>query len=299
VTFLTFLLAAVAAGLVPALAQGPAGGQGGGRGAAAAGPPLPDAATLLKVGQPSGPQGDTWESIKLLPDFSSTKWTMPGGGPGGRGGFGNCTLPPGVINNPYTCMNAPWTTEWQKKFDAIKKIAEAGGDVPARPKRCVPSGYSGALAGGGIFEILLTPGQVTITTENGLIRRIYTDGRKHPAPADLDDSFNGHNVGHWENGTLVVDTVGLDPENEITYGIQGGKGMHVVTRTRLVDANTIEHISILVAPEALKEPRITRTTAVRERRWEMHEQLCVENQRDLGPNGEQIFDLTPPPPDKP
>ena len=257
--------------------------------------PLPAAAALLTIGKPAGPQGDTWDSIRQLPDFSTTKWTSPqGGGPGpGRG----CTLPPGVVDNPYTCMRVPWTPAWQQRFDAVKRIAESGGDVPSRSKQCIPS-YSGGLGsgvGGGLFEILLTPGQVTITTENGAIRRIYTDGRRHPPANELDDSIHGHNVGHWENGTLVVDTSGLDPGNEITYGIPGGRGMHVVTRTRLLDRNTMEHIAVLEAPEALAEPRVTRATFARETRWEMHEQLCVENnQHFVGADGKQIFDLTPP-----
>ncbi len=156
-------------------------------------------------------------------------------------------------------------------------------------------GGFGRGVGGGLFEILLTPGQVTITTENGAVLRIYTDGRRHPPAIELDESIHGHNIGHWENGTLVVDTIGLDPGNEITYGIAGGARMHIVTRTRLLDRNTLEHIAVLEAPEALTEPRVTRAIFVRETRWEMHEQLCVENnQHFVGGDGKQIFDLTPP-----
>ena len=38
-------------------------------------------------------------------------------------------------------------------------------------------------------------------------RTIYMDGREHPK--DLVPSYYGHNVGHWEGDTLVVDAVGF------------------------------------------------------------------------------------------
>jgi hypothetical protein len=38
-------------------------------------------------------------------------------------------------------------------------------------------------------------------------RQIFMDGRKHPA--ELDPTWFGHSIGHWENkDTLVIDTVG-------------------------------------------------------------------------------------------
>ena len=57
-------------------------------------------------------------------------------------------------------------------------------------------------------EFLFTPGRVTIIQEAYMqVRRVFTDGRGHPA--DLDPTFNGHSIGHWEGDTLVIDTAGL------------------------------------------------------------------------------------------
>jgi len=39
-------------------------------------------------------------------------------------------------------------------------------------------------------------------------RIIYLDGRQHPK--DLQPSYYGHSIGHWEGDTLVVDTVGFN-----------------------------------------------------------------------------------------
>jgi len=49
-------------------------------------------------------------------------------------------------------------------------------------------------------------------------RMIYTDGRSHPK--DLDSSFLGDSVGHWEGDTLVVDVTGLNDETWLG-GAQG------------------------------------------------------------------------------
>lgn len=51
-------------------------------------------------------------------------------------------------------------------------------------------------------------------------RYIYTDGRKHPDPNELDPTTNGHSIGRWEGETLLVDTVGFN-ERGVT-AIPGG-----------------------------------------------------------------------------
>ena len=41
-------------------------------------------------------------------------------------------------------------------------------------------------------------------------RAIYMDGRPHPTGDDVNPTYYGHSVGHWEKETLVVDTVGFN-----------------------------------------------------------------------------------------
>ena len=41
-------------------------------------------------------------------------------------------------------------------------------------------------------------------------RYVYIDGRKHPDAEELEGTTNGHSIGRWEGGTLVVDTVGFN-----------------------------------------------------------------------------------------
>ncbi len=67
-------------------------------------------------------------------------------------------------------------------------------------------------------------------------RHIYTDGRAHVNPDTFDPVSNGHSIGHWEDQTLVVDTVGFSDEG--VAAIPGGgrrtPTSHLVERYRLL-----------------------------------------------------------------
>ncbi len=54
-------------------------------------------------------------------------------------------------------------------------------------------------------------------------------------PEDPDLTFNGHSIGHWEDDTLVVDTVGFttDTRDRQSFGMQHSDKMRIVERMRL------------------------------------------------------------------
>ena len=66
------------------------------------------------------------------------------------------------------------------------------------------------------FFMTQTADMVVITREGAGIRRIYLDGRQHPA--DLEPTAMGHSVGRYSDGDLVVDTVGLTENARVTAG---------------------------------------------------------------------------------
>lgn len=74
---------------------------------------------------------------------------------------------------------------------------------------------------------------------DGLVRRIYTDGRQ--LPMDSLPTYMGHSVGTWNGDTLLVDTVSLDGLTWIdSIGHPHSDALHVVERTRRTGANTLE-----------------------------------------------------------
>jgi hypothetical protein len=115
-------------------------------------------------------------------------------------------------------------------------------------------------------QIVQTPGQVVFlyeTQEGNPYRVIPTDGRPHRA--DLDPSYYGDGVGHWEGSTLVVDTVNFNDDTWL--GIDGyfhSAQMHVIEKfTRQGDALhyevTVDDPGVFTRPWIMN-PRLLRIT---------------------------------------
>ncbi len=156
----------------------------------------------------------------------------------------------------------------------------------------------------GAYEFIVTPEQVWILTEYGPnIVRIYTD-RGHLAPEDLWPTYNGDSVGHWEGDTLVFDTISLkgggDGDTIIDRtGIVLSDQMHIVTRMRKIDADTIEAQFVVEDSKAFTAPWHTTKRFMRlPPDAQIYDFACAENNRNpvsesgktltLGPDGEPI-----------
>jgi len=105
-------------------------------------------------------------------------------------------------------------------------------------------------------EITIEPDRVEIHNEFFDVRRvIWTDGRAHPANGA--PTPQGHSIGRWEDGTLVVDTVNFTPHRSTLpgTGLPSGAQKHVVERYTLNDDGTGIVIEIdYEDPEYLAEP---------------------------------------------
>ena len=132
----------------------------------------------------------------------------------GRGAGGAQAAAPPDLNGVWS---APFTPDISKPLghqppftpyaaNLFKKEDEI--DDPLT--QCLPIGPArGIQAGLMPFQIVQTRAVMTILFENQrTFRIINTDGRSHPK--DLDATWFGDSIGHWEGDTLVVDTVGLN-----------------------------------------------------------------------------------------
>lgn len=79
------------------------------------------------------------------------------------------------------------------------------------------TGALGVNPDSGAIHIIVHKDEVVIAPERGGSRHIFMDGRSHPDLARWTPTASGHGVGHFENGVLVVDTVGL-AEGAVTAG---------------------------------------------------------------------------------
>jgi len=163
---------------------------------------------------------------------------------------------------------------------------------------CLPHGMpSWMLISHNAFELLVTPGRITLLGEvdGNRSRRIYMDGRGHPEDPDL--TLHGHSIGHWEGATLVVDTTGILPQAYIAIseavGIPNNGDMHIVERMHLIKPDVLQDDLEITAPNVLEKPWKTSRMFRRypERHYEITEGECV--QEDLLPSrdafGNDIF----------
>jgi hypothetical protein len=92
-----------------------------------------------------------------------------------------------------------------------------------------------------MFQIFVTPEETLFLYEDGAARHIYTDGRSHPAKADLWPTILGNSIGRWERTTLVIDTIETQPGPIFVPGTADlSARAHFTERVRMIDHDTLQ-----------------------------------------------------------
>jgi hypothetical protein len=178
------------------------------------------------------------------------------------GTFEDPAGPPPWSNTPWP--SKPPFTSWGEAES--RRLGDISSVVP-----CQPGGPIFAMWELGLFpiEILDAPDRIVIKPENiALPRRIYLDGRDHPA--DLEPSWMGHSVGRWDGDVLVVDTVGTNGRTRAMNGVGSNAQvssddlnprlpvsdqLHLVERLRLVaDGEILEDEMTITDPKTYSAP---------------------------------------------
>ena len=111
-------------------------------------------------------------------------------------------------------------------------------------------------------------------------RQIFMDGRKHPD--DLEPTWYGHSVGHWEGDTLVVETVGFN--DKFWFDFQGHPHttqLKTVERYTRTSMGKLENIVTITDPGAYQKPFTLKFTATLRPGWDLMEYICNENNQDV------------------
>jgi hypothetical protein len=246
--------------------------------------------------------GQQKPGFDALPDWSGV-WQMQGGTI-----FDTSTVEPkgGRSGDANVRERPPYTPEFEKIYlQNIEKIAQ--GRLPDPVNTCGrPHGFPRSMNLPDVYEFAVRPEQTWIIGENGPnIIRVYTDGRKHPDAEDLWPTYTGDSVGHWEGDTLVFDTVsskGWLIDNDVIVdrtGLVLSEKLHVVTRMRKINENTIEAQMTLEDEKALKSPwKVTKQYRKMPAGTRAYDYACAENNRNpttdsgrtltLGPDGKPI-----------
>ena len=173
-----------------------------------------DDSTILRAGRAAAPPGPAPRMPGGKPDFSGV-W---------NGQNDSDPEKPSVL---------PWA-------DTIAKNRSER-DNPST--RCLPGDV--LLNTPNPFEIIQTPQKILIIAEYnvGAFREIFMDGRTHPK--DVNPTWMGHSIGHWEGDVLVVDTVGFNDRSWLDVYPHSEK-LHVVTRYK---RPTLGHLDIQITIE--------------------------------------------------
>lgn len=177
--------------------------------------------------------------------------------------------------------------KYLEDYRASEKAIAAGKPSDDRGALCLPQGMPAFWEGPYAFEILETPAQINISQEwNEQTRRIYLGERSQPA--DLEPTYNGHSIGHWEGSVLIVDTVGIRADTHIT-GDAGGHhsdAIHITERFRGAGPGRLKVTMTVEDPKAFSKPWVEVIDLHRKHGMEMMEYVCEENNRNpVSPSG--------------
>ena len=217
---------------------------------------------LLLVAQNAHP-----EAGKNGPDLSGF-WDRRGPKPASReaaicGPAGECGAESGRAQRGAELSEGAPMYPWAEEFRS--SVMQGADSVQYRlrddkdPKfsGCMPSGPTrlmNVLNGLGSFEVRQFPDEVFILfEEDHWVRRIYTDGRRHPDNYPV--TWMGHSIGKWDGETLVVDTVKVSDKTMIdSLGHPHSNAYHLVERFRRPDHNTMEVEFTVDDPKTYTKP---------------------------------------------
>jgi hypothetical protein len=179
------------------------------------------------------------------------------------------------IAKDYDVGQLPMTPLAEKLF----KARQANQGIEDPEARCLPTGVP--RRDPYPSKIIQTPGLVVILFEGNIhsYRQIFLDGRGHPK--DLDPTWYGDSIGHWEGDELVVDTVGF---NGLTWldlaGHPTSDKLHVIERYSRPDSGHLKLRITIEDPVMYTRPwDVTQITPILE--GEIIEYICNENNLDV------------------
>lgn len=170
----------------------------------------------------------------------------------------------------------PWTKEAFDKRDAAEK---AGAPLFDPTAACLPSGIPRLIAAPYPIEIVQNPDTTVILYETHHLVRVIEMNGQHPK--DVQPSFMGHSIGHWEGDTLVVETVGLTPLTQIDEaGTLHSDQLRVVERIRKTGPTVLEVTFTIDDPKAFTKPWVAKREYDMRPDSRLLEYVCEENNRN-------------------
>ena len=169
---------------------------------------------------------------------------------------------------------------------AGQPVAKPGAEsyrVPVRAEdlgqgaQCLPSGVPGVTLAPYPLQIVAKPDLVVILYEAFNIFRIIPLRAAHSD--DIDATWLGNSVAHWDGDTLVVDVVGFNDKTTLA-GFKHTESLHVVERYRRTSYGVIAYEATAEDPNVFAQPVKYSGNLALHPEWEIGEYVCAENNKD-------------------
>ena len=207
---------------------------------------------------------------------------MPDGKPNLSGVYNSAF--PGTFFPGGTAMNiggvpGPAETKPVLKAGAEKFKVVRGPDDPGLTSDCKPTGLPEAYYMPYQWQLVQSLDKVVILYEYPhLFRVIPIHAGTHQA--DLDPTWMGDSIGHWEGDTLVIDVTGFNDKTELPGGFRHTEALHVVERFRRVAFDKLEYQATIDDPNVFEKPWVVNRTFPLRMDLEKVDEFVCENNED-------------------
>lgn len=177
-----------------------------------------------------------------------------------------------------------WSTARQISATDTELLSWAQAEMK-RPNRmspnafCLPQGPR--LGGANPFKIIQSPQTIVVLIEDIFTyRQIHMDGRARPK--DIDPSWMGYSIGHWEGDTLVVETANMNDKSWLPFGRPHTEQVRVTEHFRRPDEGHLQFDFTVDDPATFTKPWTVRFESTLLAGDEIGEYICTENEQDIG-----------------
>jgi hypothetical protein len=216
----------------------------------------------------------TGASLAALPDWSGV-WQV-------KGSMAVISTTTGKMFVPGTRDYPPLKAAFEQQYRKDLVRAEHQGDpkssdalTDTNTLHCF-AGMPRLIATPFQYEFVVTPQQTWILIDKA-VRHIFTDGRGWPPDDARWPLMMGRSRGHWEQDTLVIETVDMRDDMWLdTTPLMLSTKASVIERIRKIDADTLENRVTITDPVKFTKPwQFTRQYARQDaHEWPDDPELC-------------------------
>lgn len=143
--------------------------------------------------------------------------------------------------------------------------------------RCLPPGVPRISLMARPVTIVQTPSRILFVYEGGahVWRQVWMDGRAHPQ--DPNPNWLGDSIGHWDGGTLVVDSVGFNDRTWLDdAGHPHSERLHVIERYSRTSPGMMKYDVLIEDPGAYTHSWSSSNTLSFRPGQRLEEDICLD-----------------------